>query len=859
MADILDRLTHALADRYQIERELGSGGMATVYLAQDLKHERQVAVKVLRPELAAALGADRFHQEIKIAANLHHPHILPLYDSGEADGFLYYVMPYEEGQSLRDKLAKEGELPITEAVRILRDVVDALDHAHKHGVVHRDIKPDNVLLSERHALVTDFGVAKAVSEATGAHKLTTEGVALGTPAYMSPEQATADKHIDHRADVYAVGAVAYELLTGRTPFVGTTQQEVLSAHVTQTPDPVTEHRETVPPALAQLVMKCLEKKPADRWQSAEELLPQLEALATPSGGITPTGRIPVDRLAKRRWMMAGGTVAVAAIIAVIAVVAALPGGGAVTLKPNRVVVAPFEAIADTDTLASLGAIVAHYVTEELSRTGIVEIVPTVETQAALSGIGAGSTADLAVRTGAAILISGMYFFRGDSILLRAQLVDARESRVLGDVGPVGDEVEHQMLAVDQLRQRIAGLLSVHLDPCFAASAQVAGQPPSFEAYQHFMTGMQLRREARATEALKWFDRALNVDSTFASARLWMAGTEWNVGNVARADSLFREVEVDRGRLAPLEAALLDGAQAWLAMDLEAALRAYRRMCQLDPIEGCRFAAQVAVWSNRPQEAIEHLMRARERYAAVGGFSPFYWRQLTTARHILGDYRQELRDARQARRHHPDSRITEGLELRALAAVGELNELRERVDEILTSETDVWTRVRPAVVALRAHGHQELSLQVIEQAIEWQSSLAQARQRELQEDRADALRYAERWVDAKVLLDSGRIEDPDNIGVLGKQGTLAVRLGMGDEAEQIDDELTAIAERPYTFGNPTFWRAKIAALLGEKDQAVMLLRQAAEETCCFSQLPLHDIDLEPLRDYAPFQELMRPKG
>jgi TolB-like protein/tRNA A-37 threonylcarbamoyl transferase component Bud32 len=284
----MEQLASALAHHYTIECEIGSGGMATVYLAEDVRHHRRVAVKVLRPELAIALGPDRFHREIEIAARLTHPHILTLIDSGDADGFLFFVMPYIEGDSLRDKLAREGELPIPEAVRILRDVVDALDHAHKQGVVHRDIKPDNVLLSERHALVTDFGVAKAVSEATGSHKLTTDGVALGTPAYMSPEQAAADSHIDHRADIYAVGALAYELLTGRPPFTGGTPQAVLSAQVTQTPDPVTKHRQTVSPALAQLVMKCLEKKPADRWQTAEELLSQLEALATPSGGVAPT-------------------------------------------------------------------------------------------------------------------------------------------------------------------------------------------------------------------------------------------------------------------------------------------------------------------------------------------------------------------------------------------------------------------------------------------------------------------------------------------------------------------------------------------------------------------------------------------
>ncbi len=191
MSQALENLKAAVAEHYAIEREIGSGGMATVYLAHDIKHDRNVALKVLRPELAAALGPERFVREIRIAARLTHPHILPLHDSGEADGFLYYVMPYIEGESLRAKLARERELPIADAVRILRDVVDALTDAHEHGVVHRDIKPDNVLLTKHHAVVTDFGVAKAVSEATGREKLTTAGVALGTPAYMAPEQAVA--------------------------------------------------------------------------------------------------------------------------------------------------------------------------------------------------------------------------------------------------------------------------------------------------------------------------------------------------------------------------------------------------------------------------------------------------------------------------------------------------------------------------------------------------------------------------------------------------------------------------------------------------------------------------------------------
>jgi Tol biopolymer transport system component len=314
-----DGLRDALADRYALERELGRGGMATVYLAQDLKHHRQVAVKVLRAEIAASLGADRFSREIEVAARLQHPHILPLLDSGEAAGFLYYVMPFVEGESLRERLSHKGELPVHDALRVIIEVVDALAHAHSHGVVHRDVKPDNIMLSGRHALVMDFGVAKAVSEASGRNQLTTAGVALGTPAYMAPEQAAADPHLDHRVDIYAVGALGYELLTGRPPFIGRTPQEVLAAHVTQSPDPVERYRPGLSPAISQVIMRCLAKRPADRWQDAEELLRELEPLATPSGGMTPTQTRPVEAVVRSRRKVLVPVLAVAGLAALAAI------------------------------------------------------------------------------------------------------------------------------------------------------------------------------------------------------------------------------------------------------------------------------------------------------------------------------------------------------------------------------------------------------------------------------------------------------------------------------------------------------------------------------------------------------------
>jgi serine/threonine-protein kinase len=268
VTDQFDRLKSALADRYAIERELGSGGMATVYLAEDLKHHRKVAVKVLRPELAAVLGSERFLNEIKVTANLQHPHILPLFDSGETDSFLYYVMPYVEGESLREKLNCEKQLGIDDALKITSEVADALGSAHRQDVVHRDIKPENILLRERHAVVADFGIALAVTAAAG-ERLTETGLSLGTPAYMSPEQVSGDREIDGRSDIYSLACVLYEMLAGDPPFTASTPRAVLARHVTDPAPPITTVRSSVPQPVAAAIATALGKAPADRFESTK--------------------------------------------------------------------------------------------------------------------------------------------------------------------------------------------------------------------------------------------------------------------------------------------------------------------------------------------------------------------------------------------------------------------------------------------------------------------------------------------------------------------------------------------------------------------------------------------------------------
>src|SRR5687768_2757248 len=263
MTDRVIRPASALADRYRIERELGQGGMATVYLAQDLKHDRKVAVKVLKPELAAVLGAERFVAEIKTTAALQHPHILPLFDSGTAEGFLYYVMPYIDGETLRSKLNRETQLGIDEAVRITTQVADALDYAHRHGVIHRDIKPENILLHDGRPMVADFGIALAVSAAAGG-RMTETGLSLGTPHYMSPEQATAEKDITARSDIYSLASVLYEMLAGSPPHTGSSAHQIIMKIITESPQPVTAVRRSVPPNVAAAIATALEKLPADR-------------------------------------------------------------------------------------------------------------------------------------------------------------------------------------------------------------------------------------------------------------------------------------------------------------------------------------------------------------------------------------------------------------------------------------------------------------------------------------------------------------------------------------------------------------------------------------------------------------------
>src|SRR2546422_2053179 len=506
MADHSERVRASLAGRYTIERELGRGGMALVYLARDLKHDRPVALKVLRPEVAAALGAERFLREIEIAAQLTHPHIIALHDSGQADDVLYYVMPYVEGESLRVRLNREKQLPLDDALQVAREVADALSYAHGHNVVHRDVKPENILFEAGHAVVSDFGIARAIS-AAGGDRLTETGIAVGTPAYMSPEQASARGPIDGRSDVYALGCVVYEMLAGAPPFTGPSAQAVLARHTLDPVPPLRTVRKAVPPAVEQAVMKALEKVPADRFQTAAQLAAALQSGATQ--------RTP--RRVRRRWRALGFG---AALTGAVAGVLLWRSNSHDALEPNLVAVAPFDVL--DPKLAMWREGLVDVLSRGLDGAGPLRTVsPTVVVRRWHGRPDPTSATELGRRTGARLAVFGTLLGAGaDSVRLAASLFDVASQRALGEM-----EVRDAGARMDRVADSAVVAILRELSrtrPIGAVRAASLGST-SVPALKAYLQGDQFYRRAAWDSALARYKRAVALDSTFALAWRRMSG------------------------------------------------------------------------------------------------------------------------------------------------------------------------------------------------------------------------------------------------------------------------------------------------------------------------------------------------
>ena len=877
MSELIDRLRSALSERYSIEKEIGAGGMATVYLAEDVRHHRKVAVKVLRSELAATMGPDRFLREIEIAAQLQHPHVLPLYDSGEAEGFLYYVMPYVEGESLRDKVDREGELPVGEAVRILRDVVDALAYAHDQGVVHRDIKPDNVLISGRHAMVTDFGIAKAVSEATGRYQLTTVGVALGTPSYMAPEQAAAEPHIDHRADIYAVGAMAYELLTGRPPFTGHTQAAILAAHVTEEPKPITEHRAAVPTVLADVIMRCLEKKAADRYQTAEALLPALEGLATPSGGMTPIETRPVEAAVRlrgsRNWTVVTALVAAVAIVGV-GVMLLFRGGETAELIEDRVLIGVFQNETGDASLDPIGKIAADWLSRGLHETGLVDVVDERNVEEGAGGesgsAGAARLRAMAQQVGAGLIVTGSYYATGDSLQLQAQLIDAEDGSIVRAIGPMNALLSAPQEAIGELRDRMMGAFANILDPRFGAIAPGIN-PPSYQAYQEFVAGDEAFNQRRFSESAERLMAAYRMDTTFVIAAVRAAVAHSNDQRCDAVDSLAIVLYAKRQIMAPYDRYYLDRIVARCHGDYQEHLHAAEEMMRVAPKSPYAqyLAGRSALWVNRVQYGLEIMEAFDPSQSELRSSYHQVLRDISTAYHMLGDFEGE-RTTLEGWDGWEESFRGQEANVRVLAGLGRHEEAWAAAEQgaaLSVSGRPFWSSdiVCFAAAEIRAHGGADEALVSAEAcltAIERRGSAG-----------ADSLAWAARRADALYRL--GRTEEaegayqgilelqPDFLIAMGRIGVIAAMSGREEEAATWDGRLADYVQEYGAQGLRTLWRAKLTAALGDVDRGVELVRLAANEGLNFWSSthsdPFHvDIDLEPLFGNPSYQELMAPK-
>jgi TolB-like protein/tRNA A-37 threonylcarbamoyl transferase component Bud32 len=542
------RLAEALAGRYRIERELGRGGMATVYLAEDLKHQRKVAVKVLRPELAAALGAERFLREIQTTASLRHPHILPLYDSGAAEGFLYYVMPFIEGGSLRDRLRQQKQLPLDEALALSREVADALGYAHSRGIVHRDIKPENILLEQGHAVVTDFGIARALSEA-GGERLTETGLAIGTPLYMSPEQAAGDRDLDGRSDLYSLGCVLYEMLAGQPPFTGPTAESITRQHLLTQAAPVTNLRPTVPEAVAGTLARTLAKNPADRFNPAAQFI---QALAAPAGAgaVSPPARHRLSRLP----LLAAGVLAIAAV-AVLAV-RWLPRGQA---RPaiERIAVLPM----DNQTGDTTRQFFADGMTRELIGVLTDAGVRVLGHRAVAAYRGSDlPVSEIAKQLGVDAVVTGSVLQAGDQVQVAAELTDPATGENLWArtfARPAADVLTLQR----DMASEIARGIKARLTPA-QQQFLVQARPVNPRAYAQYLLGQEqanLRTPEGFRLSFEYLGRSIALDSTFAPAwaTLAMSSAYALIYQTAPRDSARAVLERAAGRAIELDDRLGD--------------------------------------------------------------------------------------------------------------------------------------------------------------------------------------------------------------------------------------------------------------------------------------------------------------
>lgn len=876
--DLQSRLEKALGTGCSIIRELGGGGMSRVFLANDVEHGREIVVKVIPSDLAGQVNVERFRREIKVAAKLQHPCIVPVLSSGDADGLPYYTMPFVEGESLRARLSREHGLPVHDAVRILRDIASAIAYAHEHGVLHRDIKPDNILVTKHHAVLVDFGVAKALTESTRAGSpLTSVGVALGTPAYMAPEQAAADPSVDHRADIYSLGVVAYEMLAGRHPFEGRSSQSMLAAHAIENPNSITVHRPNLPPQLAGLVMRMMEKHPGDRPHDADEVLTMLDQVATPTettASPAPAKRkASSDAMRRKRLILASGFAGALITIGAISMFAFRGGFKSAPLADANVLVLEPSLPGNSTPAATADA---NLIVDAVNR-GLVQVPSAHVTALSETASDPEQAAALGRKAGASKVITSSIYQAGDKLQVQFRVIDANTGNIIRALNPIqvaaGASPAALDSAIDPLLTVIGFATSRLLGPATIPLTQI----PRFAAFKELHTGLEMSiRPDPVSYAALWqhFIDAYRLDTGFVQARLWYMWTLRNTGAVRNIhaiayqyDTLQTYLQNHRTAMSPFESALADYVADRIATERGVqALRAIFGFTPLNPIR--RDLPTLLADLNRPyaaDSAMTNLVAADPWLSSQS----LPWLFKAVLYHYEGDYTKALTAARHAREIAPTDMNGIRMELYSLAALGDTTNI-----EKLLAMAAVATRNRgffdfagdlylATASELTAHGHPDYGKKILARAVEWFDK-----------------RTPEEWGyqnlalrGALVYLQAGRYADAERIardltrkypGDTRYHGTLGRALALkGDSsgAIAIANQLATLPSEKFC-GGPAFERAQIMAELNRRDDAIGMAQDAFGQGVGFTSYRsrIHVFpNFARMRGYPAYDALVTPGG
>jgi serine/threonine protein kinase len=868
---------------YKILEKLGEGGMGVVYKAEDTKLKRTVALKFLPRGLEAhEPERARFLQEAQAAAALNHPNICTIHDIAAEDDQQFIVMEYVEGKTLRQMVPlQKVQTGIDYAIQI----GEALQEAHGKGIVHRDIKTDNIMVNSKNQIkVMDFGLAKL----KGSLKLTKTSSTVGTLAYMAPEQIQGGE-VDARSDIFSFGILLYEMLTGKLPFRGEHEAAMMYSIVNEDSEPIQKYLPDASSDLIHVLNRLLEKNPQDRYQSIAEAVIELKRLKRDTSRVrriqtitqsvnpelpgvpgTSTQQLPMPPkpLWTRPLFLGSAIVLVVGIIAVGVLIFYPSAKEVIPFNPKGIVVAEFENQTGDSSLDHLSRMVADALSQGLAQIGLVDVVPSSQallvTQKLQRELGSAQrivpAQDLGKATKARLVVSGAFYRQGDKLQIQAQILDAETGKLLAAVDPVTKPSSATTDLIEELRERVLGVVALKYTSYFNMVFGIV-HPPTFKAFKEYTQGYDFFARNDYRSAIPYFQRAARIDSLFFSARLGLSVAHSNLGEDAATDSIVTSLDRFRDRFTDYERYMLDWIQSGNRGNIEAAYRAAVQMRALAPnATNTYVSALYAAFLNHPRQTIALLNQIDQQSEMSTRWKP-YWGVLAAAYHTLGQHDEELKVAQRARSLFPNDLVTLGYELCALSALGKIQHVAQRLDECLSipapPSTDRGATMRYAALELRAHGFTEPSRDALEKALTWYRSRTPSQLKTLSYGFGQTLYLAGQLEEARKTFEKLVKESPDNIDYHGYLGVLAARLNDRAEAIKVSGWLENL-NRPYLYGEHLIWRARIAALSGDQERAVMLLREAFAQGAAYGITWHRDPDLESLRDYGSYKELMKVK-